>query len=70
MEKSMMNKMREMPLFPFMPIVPLIVMGTVVSLWYCQFNLMRPNGNSFPSPLMHTPRPAKSETPACVTGDS
>ena len=32
MEKSMMNKMREMPLFPFMPIVPLIVMGTVVSL--------------------------------------
>ncbi len=32
MEKSMMNKMRELPLFPFMPIVPLIVMGTVVSL--------------------------------------
>jgi len=32
MEKSMMNKMREMPMFPFMPIVPLMVMGTVVSL--------------------------------------
>jgi len=32
MEKSMLKKMREMPLFPFMPIVPLMVMGTVVSL--------------------------------------
>ena len=32
MEKSMMKKMHDMPMFPFMPIVPLIVMTTVVSL--------------------------------------
>jgi hypothetical protein len=32
MKKSMMKTMREMPMFPFMPIVPLMVMGTVVSL--------------------------------------
>ena len=31
MEKSMMKKMREMPMFPFMPIVPFMVMVTVVS---------------------------------------
>ena len=32
MEKSMIKKMREMPMFPIMPIVPLMVMVTVVSL--------------------------------------
>jgi len=32
MEKSMMKKMRDMPMFPIMPIVPLMVMVTVVSL--------------------------------------
>ena len=32
MEKSMMKKMRNMPMFPFIPIFPFMVMLTVVSL--------------------------------------
>ncbi len=41
MEKSMMKKMRDMPMFPIMPIVPLMVMVNVVSLSILNYSAVK-----------------------------